>query len=198
MSANQFEKKSEAWSARFSEPTSELVKRYTASVAFDQRLWRADIEGSLAHAAMLASQGILSAEDAADRLVNAGLEVAGVTPIAPDLKGVVVGEIEAIERELGDSHGHRLLLCRVTTGRARFPVVCGAPNTKVGVRAAFAPPGKPFSKTSRAIEPRTRCGGVSVCFAPPGRTSCWTSGSTTRRSTSPMASRRCGSSTTCT
>ena len=29
MSANQFEKKSEAWSARFSEPTSELVKRYT-------------------------------------------------------------------------------------------------------------------------------------------------------------------------
>ena len=76
----------------------------------------------------------LSAEDAADRLVNAGLEVASVTPIAPDLKGVVVGEIEAIERELGDSHGHRLLLCRVTTGRARFPVVCGAPNTAVGVR----------------------------------------------------------------
>jgi phenylalanyl-tRNA synthetase beta chain len=83
----------------------------------------------------------LSAEDAADRLVNAGLEVASVTPIAPDLRGVVVGEIEAIERELGESHGHRLLLVRVTTGRARFPVVCGAPNTKVGVRAAFAPPG---------------------------------------------------------
>jgi phenylalanyl-tRNA synthetase beta chain len=83
----------------------------------------------------------LSAEDAADRLVNAGLEVASVTPIAADLKGVVVGEIEAIERELGESHGHRLLLVRVSTGRARFPVVCGAPNTKVGVRAAFAPPG---------------------------------------------------------
>ena len=83
----------------------------------------------------------LSAEDAADRLVNAGLEVASVTPIAPDVKGVVVGEIEAIEREIGESHGHRLLLCRVSTGRARFPVVCGAPNTTVGVRAAFAPPG---------------------------------------------------------
>ena len=83
----------------------------------------------------------LSAEDAADRLVNAGLEVAGVTPIAPELKGVVVGEIEAIERELGESQGHRLVLCRVTTGAARFPVVCGAPNAAVGVRAAFAPPG---------------------------------------------------------
>jgi len=83
----------------------------------------------------------LSAEDAADRLVNAGLEVASVTPIAPDLKGVVVGEIEAIERELGESQGHRLVLVRVSTGRARFVVVCGAPNATVGVRAAFAPPG---------------------------------------------------------
>src|SRR5450432_711436 len=65
MSANQFEKKSEAWSALFSEPTSELVKRYTASVAFDQRLWRADIAGSLAHAAMLADASIINAADLA-------------------------------------------------------------------------------------------------------------------------------------
>ena len=64
-----------------------------------------------------------------------------MTPLAPDCKGVVVGEIEAIERELGASHGHRLVLCRVSTGRERYAVVCGAPNTKVGARAAFAPPG---------------------------------------------------------
>jgi phenylalanyl-tRNA synthetase beta chain len=83
----------------------------------------------------------LDAAAAADRLVNAGLEVASVTPIAPELRGIVVGEIEAIERELGDSHGHRLVLCRVSTGRERLPVVCGAPNTAVGARAAFAPPG---------------------------------------------------------
>src|SRR5262245_30894766 len=84
----------------------------------------------------------LSAEDPADRLLNAGIEVASVTPVAPrDLRGVVVGEIEAIERELGESHGHRLVLCRVSTGREHFSVVCGAPNTVVGVRAAFAPPG---------------------------------------------------------
>jgi len=63
MSDNQLDKKSQAWSALFSEPMSELVKRYTASVFFDQRLWRADISGSLAHAEMLAAQGILSAED---------------------------------------------------------------------------------------------------------------------------------------
>jgi phenylalanyl-tRNA synthetase beta chain len=83
----------------------------------------------------------LTAEQAAERLVNAGLEVSSVTAAAPDVRGVVVGEIEAIERELGDSHGHRLLLCRVSTGRERFAVVCGAPNARVGLRAAFAPPG---------------------------------------------------------
>ena len=60
---NQLDKKSQAWSALFSEPMSELVQRYTASVFFDQRLWRADIDGSLAHAEMLAAQGILSADD---------------------------------------------------------------------------------------------------------------------------------------
>ncbi|MBK0394347.1 argininosuccinate lyase [Ramlibacter algicola] len=63
---SQLEHKSQAWSALFSEPMSDLVKRYTASVGFDQRLWRADIQGSLAHAAMLQRQGIIGAEDLAD------------------------------------------------------------------------------------------------------------------------------------
>jgi argininosuccinate lyase len=60
---DQLAKKSEAWSARFSEPVSELVKRYTASVSFDRRLAFADIEGSLAHAAMLHAAGLLSDAD---------------------------------------------------------------------------------------------------------------------------------------
>ena len=63
MSQNQLDKKSEAWSALFSEPMSDLVKRYTSSVFFDKRLWQADIEGSLAHAGMLAAQGIINADD---------------------------------------------------------------------------------------------------------------------------------------
>ena len=53
------------WSGRFSEPVSDLVKRYTASVDFDRRLAAQDIQGSLAHAHMLARQGILSPEDVA-------------------------------------------------------------------------------------------------------------------------------------
>ena len=65
-SSNSLDRKSQAWSALFSEPMSELVQRYTASVFFDKRLWRADIQGSLAHAEMLQAQGIISAQDLAD------------------------------------------------------------------------------------------------------------------------------------
>ena len=66
MSGNQLDQKSKGWSALFSEPMSALVQRYTASVDFDQRLWRADIAGSLAHAGMLAARGIIGAQDLAD------------------------------------------------------------------------------------------------------------------------------------
>lgn len=62
---DQFANKAQAWSARFSEPVSDLVKRYTASVGFDQRMANFDIQGSLAHADMLASIGIISSDDKA-------------------------------------------------------------------------------------------------------------------------------------
>ncbi len=57
--------KSTGWSGRFSEPVDALVKRYTASVDFDKRLAEFDIQGSLAHAKMLAAQAIISQEDLA-------------------------------------------------------------------------------------------------------------------------------------
>jgi argininosuccinate lyase len=58
-------KKETRWSGRFKEPVDEQVKRFTASVAFDQRLAKYDIEGSLAHARMLAAAGILARRDLA-------------------------------------------------------------------------------------------------------------------------------------
>lgn len=51
------------WSGRFNEPVSALVERYTASIAFDYRLAEHDIQGSLAHAQMLAAQGIITQND---------------------------------------------------------------------------------------------------------------------------------------
>lgn len=61
--ASSLHNKNAAWSGLFSEPVDAFVLRYTASVTFDQRLALADIEGSLAHAAMLAHVGVLNRKD---------------------------------------------------------------------------------------------------------------------------------------
>ncbi|MES9834395.1 MAG: argininosuccinate lyase [Candidatus Thiodiazotropha sp. DIVDIV] len=54
------------WSGRFNEPTDAFVEAFTASVDFDQRLYQYDIQGSIAHAQMLAEQGILSNQERDD------------------------------------------------------------------------------------------------------------------------------------
>ncbi|MFM7332595.1 MAG: argininosuccinate lyase, partial [Brachymonas sp.] len=114
---NQLDKKSEAWSALFSEPMSDLVKRYTASVFFDKRLWEADITGSLAHAEMLAAQGIISeADHAAIRhgmgVVRSEIE-SGAFEWKLDLEDVHLN-IEARLTQLVGDAGKRL-----HTGRSR-------------------------------------------------------------------------------
>ena len=52
------------WGGRFAEGPSAIMREINASIPFDKILWREDIEGSRAHVAMLARQGIVSAEDA--------------------------------------------------------------------------------------------------------------------------------------
>jgi argininosuccinate lyase len=54
-----------AWSGRFAEPIDRLTQRFNASIAFDRRLAEFDIQGSLAHARMLARCKVISAEDLA-------------------------------------------------------------------------------------------------------------------------------------
>jgi argininosuccinate lyase len=116
-SHDQLATKSEAWSALFSEPMSDLVKRYTASVFFDKRLWQADIQGSLAHAEMLAAQGIVSAEDHAAiqrGMAQIAREIeAGAFDWKLDLEDVHLN-IEARLTQLAGDAGKRL-----HTGRSR-------------------------------------------------------------------------------
>lgn len=64
---------SKTWSGRFSEPVAEMVQRYTASISFDKRLAEFDIQGSLAHAKMLHSVGILSRQDL--DAIESGLQI---------------------------------------------------------------------------------------------------------------------------
>ncbi|TKI58620.1 argininosuccinate lyase [Brevibacillus antibioticus] len=60
------------WGGRFTKPTNQLVEEYTASISFDQKMWRQDIVGSLAHVAMLGKCGILPMEEV--RQIIAGLK----------------------------------------------------------------------------------------------------------------------------
>ena len=54
------------WGGRFSEPTNKLVEAFTESVSFDARLYRQDIQGSIAHSQMLAKIGVLTQAEATD------------------------------------------------------------------------------------------------------------------------------------
>ncbi|MCZ8218109.1 MAG: argininosuccinate lyase [Acidovorax sp.] len=116
-SHNQLDTKAQAWSALFSEPMSDLVKRYTSSVFFDKRLWQADIAGSLAHAEMLAAQGVISAADHASiqkgmAQITAEIE-SGAFEWKLDLEDVHLN-IEARLTQLVGDAGKRL-----HTGRSR-------------------------------------------------------------------------------
>ncbi len=67
------------WAGRFTQPTDAFVEEFTASIQFDQRLYRYDIQGSIAHCRMLARQGIIG-EDEAETIV------AGLTDILAEIE----------------------------------------------------------------------------------------------------------------
>lgn len=75
------------WGGRFTKDTNELVDRFNASITFDQRFWREDIEGSIAHVAMLAKQEIITEEEKTvitDALNQIKTEIADGTLVISD------------------------------------------------------------------------------------------------------------------
>ena len=90
------------WGGRFSKETDSLANDFQSSIGFDQRLYREDIEGSIAHAGMLAACGVISPEDA--RAIIQGLEA--ILAADPDFIFVVLqgsdptDAREALERSL--------------------------------------------------------------------------------------------------
>ena len=107
-----------AWSGRFAEPVSDLVKRFTASVGFDQRLAEYDIAGSVAHARMLHAVGVISADDLA--AIEKGLEQisadirAGTFEWSLDLEDVHFNIEKRLTDLVGDA-GKRLHTARSRT-----------------------------------------------------------------------------------
>ena len=80
------------WGGRFTKQTDEAVKAFNDSIGFDKRLYREDIEGSIAHAGMLGRQGIISEEEAA-------AIISGLNRILEDVESgalMITGEYEDI------------------------------------------------------------------------------------------------------
>ena len=121
------------WSGRFNEPVTELVKRFTASIGFDHKLGLHDIEGSLAHAEMLAAQKIITQKDLKE--IQSGLQsiqkeiLAGTFKWSIDLEDVHLN----IEKRLTDKIGEAGK--KLHTGRSRNDQV--ATDLRLWLRATI-------------------------------------------------------------
>lgn len=94
----------------------------------------------------------------ADRLTMATAEVEGVEKLTRTIKGIVVGEVISAEKI---SEDQKLTLVDVDCGNSKYRTVCGAPNVKVGMKSAFAPPGTTVAGNLK-IERTTIAGHASV------------------------------------
>jgi argininosuccinate lyase len=105
------------WGGRFAARPDETMKAINASIGVDQRMWREDIAGSKAHAAMLGHQGILTQED--QTAIHEGLDAiaaeieAGTFPFSVELEDIHLNIEARLTQRIGDA-GKRL-----HTGRSR-------------------------------------------------------------------------------
>ena len=155
--------KKKAWSGRFSEPVDAFVLRYTASVDFDKRMALADIQGSLAHAAMLQKIGVISEKDLED--IRRGMaqikeEIEkGVFEWQLELEDVHLNIEARLTALIGDA-GKRLHTAVRATTRSR--------PTSVFICAAKSTRSSPASNTSRKCSSnRLSAAATSSCRASP-------------------------------
>ena len=105
------------WGGRFQEPTDKDVEAFTASIHFDRRLYRQDIEGSIAHAKMLASQKILTKKE--EKAILSGLKTigkdieAGRFVFNPDDEDIHMAIEKSLISRIGKAGG------KLHTGRSR-------------------------------------------------------------------------------
>lgn len=124
MSDNQVSHGAALWHGRFDSAPADELMAYTESLSFDQRLWRDDIVGSLAHVGMLVSVGIMSKNDG--NIVTAALNTIGdefaagsfvFEPTDEDIHTAIERRVTQIAGEPG---------ARIHTGRSRNDQVATA------------------------------------------------------------------------
>ena len=121
------------WGGRFAEGPSAIMAAINASIGFDRKMWRQDIQGSLAHAAMLAHVGIITAEDETairDGLAKIAARIeAGDFPFDDALEDIHMNIEARLTETIGEA-GKRL-----HTGRSRNDQV--ALDVRLWVRDAI-------------------------------------------------------------
>ena len=138
------------WGGRFAAGPSAIMREINASIGFDQKLWRQDIRGSLAHAAMLAHIGLITGED--EHAIRGGLEgiaaeiEAGRFPFSADLEDIHMN----IEARLTDRIGEAGK--RLHTARSRNDQV--ATDFRLWVRDAIDGLTAQISDVMRALAER--------------------------------------------
>ncbi len=121
------------WGGRFAAGPASVMREINASIPFDKRLWKQDIAGSKAHVAMLAKQGIVSAEDAA--AISGGLDTiaaeyeANGVPVNLDLEDIHMVTESRLAELIGPAAG------RLHTARSRNDQV--ATDFRLWVRDAI-------------------------------------------------------------
>lgn len=97
------------WAGRFKIKTSKIVEHFTESISFDNRLWKYDIEGSIAHAKMLGKQRIISEEDS-EKIIQCLKEISaeiekGKFKFREDLEDIHMNIESALIKKIGDTGG---------------------------------------------------------------------------------------------
>lgn len=97
------------WAGRFKAATSKIVEHFTESISFDNRLWKYDIEGSIAHATMLAKKRIITEEDSG-KIIQGLKEIAaeiekGRFKFKEDLEDIHMNVESALIKKIGDVGG---------------------------------------------------------------------------------------------
>jgi argininosuccinate lyase len=97
------------WAGRFKIKTSKIVEHFTESISFDNRLWKYDIEGSIAHAKMLGKQRVISEEDS-EKIMQGLKEIAadiekGKFKFKEGLEDIHMNIESALIKKIGDTGG---------------------------------------------------------------------------------------------
>ena len=135
--------KQPTWGGRFETKPDALMTRINASIGFDKRLWRQDIAGSKAHAAMLREQGIIGDADAAAILegldrIAAEYERDGV-PERAELEDIHMTVEHRLGELIGEAAGRFTRRARATTrSRPTFGCGCATRATRRSIRCAVS------------------------------------------------------------